>query len=84
MMRAGWQGKRDRIPTSAYRSADWHAGRYGRNCRSFFVPEAKCQALVLGCQAPELQKTFKVLGCRFKVFASNLEPRTLNMLWWRK
>ena len=54
------------------------AKRYGVARRSFFVPGTGCQALVLECQAPVLEKLLRVLGCGLGVLTPNSELRTPN------
>ena len=70
MMRAGYWNANFCIPP----------GHYGTRRRSFFMPQAKCQALVLGCQARDLSTMLHVIGCRFKIFASTLGHQALS--WW--
>jgi len=75
MMSVGWWSQEARTPT----------GHYGMGGRSFFVPARRCQALTLACQALDLRKTLKALGCRLKAMTSSLEPGAWSrLLWWWK
>jgi hypothetical protein len=55
-------------------SAGWQRKRV--QSRAFFVPQAKCQALPLACQALDLKT--QIIYWFAKVLSMNHEPRTMN------